>query len=155
MFLKPPRGPRGTAAWRISIWTTLAFAFGSALAFWIVYLVVERGVRERSDAWLSGEAETLAEVSQSTPRGSLYDRIVEEVAELATNEVPHDRNARGQQPNSVFFLQTDVRTSDDAAIWVGPNSRAAFQKAIQQANLTPGTPESIHVDGYPVSHFAW
>lgn len=149
MFLKPPRGPRGTAAWRISIWTTLAFAFGSALAFWIVYLVVEKGVRERSDAWLSGEAETLAEVSQSTPRGSLYDRIVEEVAELATNEVPHDRNARGQQPNSVFFLQTDARTSDDAAIWVGPNSRAAFQKAIQQANLTPGTPESIHVDGYP------
>ena len=150
MFLKPPRGPRGTAAWRISIWTTLAFAFGSALAFWIVYLVVEKGVRERSDAWLSGEAETLAEVSQSTPRGSLYDRIVEEVAELATNEVPHDHNVRGgQQPNSVFFLQTDERVSDEGAIWVGPTPRDAFQKAIQQANLAPGTPESIHVDGWP------
>jgi len=148
MFLKPPRGPRGTAAWRLSIWTTLAFAIGSALAFWIVYLLVEKGVRERSDAWLSGEAETLAEVSQSTPRGSLYGRIVEEVAELATNEVPHDRNVRGQQPNSVFFLQTDEHASDEAAIWVGPESRSAFQKAIQQANLTPGVPESIQVDGY-------
>ncbi|HZQ71217.1 MAG TPA: ATP-binding protein [Terriglobales bacterium] len=149
MFLKPPRGPRGTAAWRISIWTTLAFAFGSALAFWIVYLLVEKGVRERSDAWLSGEAQTLAEVSQSTPPGNLYDRIVEEVAELATNEVPHDRNARGQQPNSVFFLQTDSSVPDDTPIWVGPDSRIAFQKAIQQANLTPGTPESIQVEGYP------
>jgi signal transduction histidine kinase len=149
MFLKPPRGPRGTAAWRLSIWTTLAFAVGSALAFWIVYLLVEKGVRERSDAWLSGEAETLAEVSQSTPRGSLYDRIVEEVAELATNEVPHDRNVRGQRPNSVFFLQTDEHTSDDAALWVGPESRSAFENAIQQANLTPGVPESIHVEGWP------
>jgi len=149
MFLKPPRGPRGTAAWRLSIWTTLAFAVGSALAFWIVYLLVEKGVRERSDAWLSGEAETLAEVSQSTPRGSLYDRIVEEVAELATNEVPHDRNSHGQRPNSVFFLQTDEYTPGDGAIWVGPESRTAFQNAIQQANLVPGVPESIHVEGWP------
>ena len=149
MFLKPPSGPRGTAAWRISIWTTLAFAFGSALAFWIVYHVVERGVRERSDAWLSGEAETLAEVSQSTPRGKLYDRIVEEVAELATNEVPHDRNGRDQKLNSVFFMQTDSRAADDSAIWVGPEPRANFLQAIQQANLTPGVPESIHVEGWP------
>jgi hypothetical protein len=48
---------RSTAAWRPSIWTTLAFALGSALAFSIVYVLVAKGIRERSDTWLIGEAE--------------------------------------------------------------------------------------------------
>jgi hypothetical protein len=58
---------RSTAAWRISIWTTLAFALGTAAAFSIVYLLVAQGLRERSDTWLSGEAEVLAQVSADTP----------------------------------------------------------------------------------------
>src|SRR5579863_2538337 len=93
---------RTTAAWRISIWTTLAFALGTAGAFSIVYLVVAQGLRERSDTWLSGEAEVLAQVSVDTPSDHLYNRIVREVAELATQEVPDQRNARGERLNSVF-----------------------------------------------------
>src|ERR1700756_2741457 len=81
---------RKTAAWRIAVWTTLAFALGSALAFGITYAVVANSVRERSDAWLSGEAETLSEVSNSTPQDALYDRIMQEVAELATHEMPDE-----------------------------------------------------------------
>ena len=62
-----PKFLQATAAWRISIWTTLAFAFGTALAFSIVYFLVAKAIQERSDAWLSGEAEVLARVSADTP----------------------------------------------------------------------------------------
>ena len=146
-----PKNLRATAAWRISIWTTLAFALGTALAFSIVYFLVAQGIRERSDAWLSGEAEVLAQVSADTPKDHLYNRIVGEVAELATQEVPDERNARGERLNSVFFLATDPNNSE-TPLWVGPGSKDAFVKAIQRANLVPGTPQSIDVEGWP-KHF--
>ncbi len=101
-----PKFLQATAAWRISIWTTVAFALGTALAFSIVYFLVANAIQERSDAWLSGEAEVLARVSADTPKDHLYNRIVREVAELATQELPDERNASGQRLNSVFFLES-------------------------------------------------
>ena len=142
-----PNNLRATAAWRISIWTTLAFALGTAVAFSIVYFLVAQGIRERSDTWLSGEAEVLAQVAADTPSDHLYKRIVGEVAELATQEVPDERNARGERRNSVFFLATDPNNSA-APLWVGPSSKAAFVAAIQSAKLVPGVPESVKVEGW-------
>lgn len=146
MFSKMPKLLRATAAWRISIWTTLAFALGTAVAFSIVYFLVAQGIRERSDTWLNGEAEVLAQVSADTPRDHLYKRIVGEVAELATQEVPDERNALGERLNSVFFLATDLNNSE-AALWVGPTSKDAFVTAIQRARFIPGVPQSIKVEG--------
>src|ERR1700685_3435584 len=142
-----PRNLRCTAAWRISIWTTLAFALGTAGAFTIVYFLVAQGLRERSDTWLTGEAEVLAQVSVDTPSDHLYRRIVREVAELATQEVPDERNARGERLNSVFFLITDPINSG-SPLWVGPSSQDAFVTAIRRSNLVPGPPKSIAVEGY-------
>jgi len=139
-----PKNLRATAAWRISIWTTLAFALGTAVAFSIVYYLVAQGIRERSDTWLTGEAEVLAQVSADTPSDRLYKRVVREVAELATQEVPDERNARGERLNSVFFLVTDPSNSE-SLLWVGPSSNDVFLKAIQQAKLAPGAPKSIAV----------
>jgi signal transduction histidine kinase len=139
------KNTRTTAAWRISIWTTLAFAVGTAVAFFIVYGFVSKGVRGHIDAWLAGEAEVLARVSANTPRDSVYDRIVEEVAELATQEVPKELNSRGQQLNSVFFLQVNPNNSDP--LWVGGGSKERFVEAIRNANLVPGVPQSIPVAG--------
>lgn len=139
---------RATAAWRISIWTTLAFAAGTALVFSILYVIVARGIRGRGDAWLSGEAEVLAQVSADTPRDHLYNRIVGEVAELATREVPDERNARGQNLNSVFFLEEDPNSSL-RPLWVGPSPEDPFLSAIHQNKLPPGTPQSLKVDGWP------
>ena len=95
---------QATAAWRISIWTTLAFALGTALAFSIVYFLVAKNIQERSDAWLSGEAEVLARVSADTPQDRLYNRIVREVAELATQELPDERNAAWAKAEFRFLL---------------------------------------------------
>ncbi len=141
------RNPGTTAAWRISIWTTLAFALGTAVAFSIVYFLVAQGIRDRSDTWLSGEAEVLARVSADTPKDRLYHRVVGEVAELATQEVPDERNAKGERLNSVFFLATDTNSSE-TPLWVGPDPKDAFVKAIQQAKLVRGIPRSIRVEGW-------
>src|SRR5271169_4374306 len=147
MFSKMPKNLRATAAWRISIWTTLAFALGTAVAFSIVYFLVAQGIRERSDTWLTGEAEVLAQVSADTPTDHLYKRIVREVAELATQEVPDERNARGERLNSVFFLAIDS-TNKEGPLWVGPDPKDAFVTAIERAKLAPGTPRSIPVQGW-------
>ncbi|HTF44935.1 MAG TPA: hypothetical protein VK641_13590, partial [Terriglobales bacterium] len=143
-----PKSLRATAAWRISLWTTLAFALGTAVAFCLVYFLVAQGIRERSDTWLNGEAEVLARVSADTPSDHLYRRIVGEVAELATQEVPDERNARGERLNSVFFLANDSNKSE-GSLWVGPSAKDAFVAAIQQAKLVPGIPASIPVEGWP------
>lgn len=137
---------RNTAAWRISIWSTVAFAAGTGLAFVIVYLLVERGIQQRTDAWLNGEAEVLEEVSSRTPRDSRYKRIVGEVAELATQEVPDERNSHGERLNSVFFLEVDPNRSE-GRLWVGPAPEDAFVKAVEEAGLVPGAPKYLRVEG--------
>ena len=142
-----PKFLRTTAAWRISVWTTLAFALGTALAFFIVYSFVAKTIQGRSDTWLSGEAAVLARVSRDTPQDRLYNRIVREVAELATEELPNDRSPSGQKLNTVFFLQTDS-SSNTGPLWVGPGHNDAFLKAIQLNKPAPGVPQSLDIQGW-------
>jgi signal transduction histidine kinase len=134
-----------TAAWRIALRTTLAFSVGTFVAFLFVYLVVAREVRSRSDAWLTGEAQVLAQIAEHTPRGGLYDQIVKEVAELAMQEVPDERSSRGERLNSVFFLRAGP--SGDI-LFVGPGSKDLFWRAIREAHLQAGIPRSIKVEGW-------
>jgi len=135
---------RSSAAWRIAVWPTVAFAFGSAVAFTIMYLLIAGDIRHRSDEWLSGEAETLADVSANTPRDNVYQRLVQEVAELATHEVaPSGDQEQGQ--NTVFFLQTVPALEP---IWVGPQPKERFMQAIESAHLVPGVPGSLKIDGW-------
>ena len=144
MFLGKRNALRNSAAWRIAAWPAVAFAVGVALALSTMYFFIARDIRARSDAWLSGEAETLADVSAKTPRDNLYGRLVEEVAELATHEVS-DPSLSGQQQNSVFFLQMQP---NEQPIWVGPTPKERFIQAIQSAQLAHGSPENVHVDGW-------
>ena len=145
MFLRKHKSQGPSAAWRIAIWPTVAFALGSAIAFAIMYLLIAKDIRQRSDAWLSGEAEVLADVSANTPRDALYDRLVEEVAELASREVPGASDSRGEHQSPVFFLQTQP---GQEPIWVGPNPRERFVQAIQNSQLAPGMPANVQVPGW-------
>jgi hypothetical protein len=140
------RFPSRTAAWRISLWSTIAFAVGAAVAFAIMYVLVADTARERGDAWLSGEAEVLAEVAGERPRDTLYNRVVEEVAELAAQEVPDERSRSGQKLNSVFFLGEGPK--NEPPLWVGPGSSQPFIEAVHSTPLTPGIPQSITVAGW-------
>ncbi len=140
-----PENSRTTAAWRIALWTTLAFSVGTFVAFFIVYLLMAREIWSRSDAWLTGEAQVLAQIAEHTPQGALYNQIVKEVAELAMQEVPHERGSRGEQLNSVFFLR--VNQGGDL-LFVGPGSKDLFWRAIKNAHLEVGVPQSIRVEGW-------
>ena len=145
MFSRKPKSQGVSAAWRIALWPTTAFAIGSALAFVIMYFLIARDINQRSDAWLSGEAETLADVSANTPRDALYDRLVGEVAELASREVPDAEESNGTHQTSVFFLQ---KFPGQELIWVGPNPKEKFIDAIQHADLVPGVPGNVQVPGW-------
>ncbi len=138
---------RATAAWRISILTALAYALGTAMTFSIVYFFVAQSIRQSNDAWLSGEAAVLVRVSADTPRDRLYNRVVREVAELATRELPEERNAAGQNLNAVFFLEQDP-SDQQGPLWVGPGSGDVFLQAIGRANPVSGIPQSIKVEGW-------
>ncbi len=146
MSLRKFRLPCNTAAWRISIGTTVAFALGAAIAFGIMYVLVADAARARSDAWLSGEAEVLAEIAGERPRDALYNRVVEEVAELAAQEVSEQRTPNGKNLNSVFFLQEGARSQ--SPLFVGPGSSAPFLQAIGSNRFTPGVPQSVEVRGW-------
>jgi signal transduction histidine kinase len=145
MFLRNPKSQGPSAAWRIAIWPTVVFALGSAIAFSAMYLLIAKDIRARSDAWLSGEAEVLADVSANAPRDAVYDRLVEEVAELASREVPGASDSGGQQQNSVFFLQTQP---GQEPIWVGPNPKERFIQAIRSSRLVRGAPADVQVPGW-------
>ncbi len=145
MFLRKAKSLGPSAAWRIAVWPTVAFALGSAVAFVIMYLLIARDIRDRSDAWLSGEAEVLADVSENTPRDALYDRLVEEVAELASREVPDTSDAYGKRQASVFFLKTEPRQEP---IWVGPTPKELFIPAVTSVPMAPGVPANVRVQGW-------
>jgi len=83
MSSKTDKKPMRSAAWRISLWATLAFAFGTMVVFVFLHNFVAGDIQRRGDVWLSGEVETLGDVAEHTPKDALYDRVVGEVAELA------------------------------------------------------------------------
>lgn len=137
-----------TSAWRLALRSTLVFAAGSAIVFWIMYVMVARTVRERGDSWLMGESETLRQVALNTPRDALYDRIVEEVAELASQEVSWGSNGEHVGGNTVFFALTG--DSSRQPVWVGPRDSQPFLNALNVAGVPPRSPISLRVPGWNV-----
>lgn len=146
MFSGISRSFYRTSAWRLALRSTIVFAAGSAAVFWVMYIVVAHTVQARSDSWLIGESETLKQVALTTPRDALYDRIVEEVAELASQEVSYDAHGEHVQGNTVFFAETGARANPP--VWVGPPDRDAFLRVLSGVDPSRGTPASIHVPGW-------
>ena len=135
-----------TAAWRISFWSTIAFAVGSVILFLFLQRFASHEIQRRTDAWLSGEVGTLGDVAERTPKNAIYDRIVEEVAELATKEVPLELQAGGDPNQSVFFIETG--SDNRLKLWVGKGDSNAYLTAITRTRVTPGTPVDISIPGY-------
>ncbi|HWT64618.1 MAG TPA: HAMP domain-containing protein, partial [Terracidiphilus sp.] len=140
-----------SAAWRISFWAALAFTFGTILIFVVLDRFVANDIQRRSDAWLSGEVEVLGDVAEHTPNDALYNRVVSEVAELASREVPN-REISAEPVNetaendSVFFLQAG---SDGALkLWVGQGDGPTHLKAIVGSRFSFDRPASIRVEGF-------
>lgn len=137
-----------SAAWRISLWATLAYACGTLLVFVFLMRFVAHDIQRRSDAWLTGEIEVLRDVAARTPKDALYGRVVGEVAELATQEVPSRYRGEGGANDSVFFLQTAAGGS--AKLWVGAGTGQANLEAIRGAAIAQDGPVDLHVNGFAV-----
>jgi signal transduction histidine kinase len=140
----------GSAAWRISWWATVAFALGTMLVFAMLHGFVADDIQRRSDAWLSGEVEVLGDVAARTPKDRLYSRVVGEVAELASREVPNRRRSatKEQANDSVFFLQAMDRGG--SLLWVGTGDGAATLAAIRAIRSAPDVPFDVRVEGFAV-----
>ena len=135
-----------SAAWRISLWATLAFAIGTMLVFTMLHRFVANDIQRRSDAWLSGEVEVLGDVAVRTPKDRLYGRVVSEVAELASKEVPNKLRSNGNENDSVFFLQAE----DDGPLklWVGAGDGTQNLAAIRARKVVSDVPYDLNVDGF-------
>jgi signal transduction histidine kinase len=138
-----------SAAWRISLWATLAFAIGTMFVFAMLHRFVADDIQRRSDAWLSGEVEVLGDVAERTPKDRLYSRVVGEVAELASREVPNRQRSTGENENdSVFFLQ--AAANGPALLWVGSGSGADTLAAIRSTKAQQDVPLDVRVQGFGI-----
>jgi signal transduction histidine kinase len=144
-----------SAAWRISLWATLAFAAGTMVVFFVLDRVVANDIHRRGDAWLTGEVEVLADVAERTPKDALYNRVMGEVAELAEHEVPNrlpsgsdsDETETTKTPNdSVFFLQAGADGS--LKLWVGPGEARPYLEAGLTSRIVADRPTDIRVRGW-------
>lgn len=131
-----------SAAWRISLWGTLAFALGTLIIFLSLHKFVANDIQRRSDTWLSGEVKVFGDVEERTPRNALYNRVMSEIAELASREIPN-RPPNGGANDSVFFVQTDVDGS--LVMWAGLGDGQTYLHGIQAANPTDDQPFDIYV----------
>ena len=146
MFSKTAKPIMRSAAWRISMWATLAFACGTMVVFVFLHQFVAGDIQRRTDAWLAGEAGVLSDVAARTPKGVLYTRVVGEVAELASREVPHKRAGNAGLNDSVFFLQTGADGS--VGLWVGAGDVNTHLAAVRNSKIVPDTPTSVHITGF-------
>ena len=135
-------------AWGISLWATLAFAAGSMLVFWSLQSFVAKDIQRRSDTWLSGEVEVLGDVAGRTPKDRLYDKVVGEVAELASREVPNRERAVASAGDSVFFLQLD--SDKDNPLWVGGEDKESAIAAIRSVPIRGEGPYDVRIKGFVV-----
>ena len=148
MYSKLKKRQPHSAAWRVSLWATLAFTLGASLVFAELHRFVAKDIQRRSDAWLSGEVQVLSDVAERTPKDRLYRRVVGEVAELASNEVPNRTGDEHEENDAVFFLQADP--TGPAKLWVGAGNGKANLEAIRASHATPDVPFHLKVKGFPI-----
>ena len=135
-----------TAAWRLALRSTIVFAASSALVFLMMYGLVARTVRERSDSWLIGESETLRQVALTTPKDAVYGRIMGEVAELGTQEFAFDSEGNHSAANTVFFYESGA--GGEPPLWVGPPHNELIIAAIQKLEIHERSAAAMEVAGW-------
>lgn len=148
MYLKRVNTLLRSEAWGISLWAALAFAIGTMFIFWMLQSFVARDIQRRSDAWLSGEVGVLGDVAGRTPKDRLYQRVVGEVAELASREVPHRERSGAKESDSVFFAQ--IGREGHVDLWVGAGDEASILAAARSTEAVVDRPYDLHIKGFAV-----
>jgi signal transduction histidine kinase len=137
-----------SAAWKVSLPATLVFACGTLLLFLYLHRYVAHDIQRRTDAWLTGELDTLRDVAIRTPKDRLYSRVVRETAEMASHEIPErgsDSQRPGEPNQAVFFLQTGSGTGP--ALWVGTGDPTAVAQTLSRTQFSRSAPTHIALPG--------
>ena len=100
------------------------YACGTMLVFIFLHRFVAADIQRRSDAWLSGEVEVLGDVAEHTPKNALYGRVVGEIAELASKEVPNRMRRRAPKTIRCFFCSSE--SNGALQLWAGPGNSEPF-----------------------------
>jgi len=137
-----------SAAWRISLWATLAFACGTLQVSILLHHFVAADIQRRRDSWLSGAVTVLRHVIEHTPKEVLDARLAGEVAEMAGNEVPDKTVSEANSADSVFFLQTDLNGS--LKQWVGAGDGRSNLNAIQAAGFWSNGTSDLRIRGFSI-----
>ena len=146
MFSGTAKPKMTSAAWRISLWAALAFALGTMVVFIFLHRFVAGDIERRTDAWLTGEVAVLRDVAEKTPKQWLSMRLVGEVAELASREVPFKQRSNQTLNDSVFFIQTAADNS--LLMWVGVGEANAHLSAVLKSRIVPETPTDVAIAGF-------
>lgn len=137
-----------SAAWRISLWGTVAFAIGAMVVFLCLHWFVASDIQRRSDAWLWGEVSLLGDIAERTPRDALYSQVVGEIAEVVRKEVPSKKRALGHAKDQVFFLQEGENHT--LRLWVGAGNGDAALRSVLRTQILPDRPADLHIDGFSI-----
>lgn len=142
------RPVKRTAAWRISLWSAVVFAIGTAIAFWFLQSFFANDIQSRADSWLTGELGVLADVAERTPANRLHDVVIREVAELASREVPHDSSAENAMNRAVFFIQ--AYPDGSLELHTGAGTGADNLRAIEAHGPRSISTETVAIPGFEV-----
>jgi signal transduction histidine kinase len=97
-----------TAAWRLSAVSAAAFALGTAVAFAAAYAALSRSILHRGDAWLSGEARSVAQMVATSSAADARRELEAEVRELAQVALLPDQEAsESDEMPMLFFVVLD------------------------------------------------
>jgi signal transduction histidine kinase len=147
MFSAFRRRPR-SAAWALSLRSTLAFAGAAAVALVITYFIAVGSIREQDDAWLRGETEVLRKIAATLPPGPQHDAVIAAIAGSATREITGTGRMLLERGEMMFFLHSDAAGHDLG--WLGPAPKEAFIGAVREASLPAGKPRTVPIPGRAV-----
>src|SRR5579875_1130580 len=146
MSSRTGRSKPHSAAWRISLWSSVAFAIGTAIAFWFLQSFLAHDIQKRADSWLTGELGVLADVAERTPANQLHDAVVDEVAELASREAPHEEDSGSGNRRAVIFIET--APDGTVKLHTGAGVGSADAESLQTSSAMPGHPADVSIAGF-------
>jgi signal transduction histidine kinase len=126
----------------------VAFAIGTAIAFWFLQGFLANDIQNRSDSWLTGELGVLSDVAERTPGDRLHEVVIREVAELASREVPHEESIPNAMARAVFFIATTPQGG--LLLETGAGNGLENLKAIQSTRMDLTTPKDVAIPGFTV-----
>ena len=146
MFSKTAKPIMRSAAWRISLWATLAFACGTMVVFIFLHQFVAGDIQRRTDAWLAGEAGVLSDVAARTPKGCALRTSCGRGSR--TRKQGGAAQAGSQRRAERFGVLPSNRRRWIGGFVGGAGDVNVHLTAVRNSKIAPDTPTNVHITGF-------